>query len=337
MTDIISKFTDMNGNNHFMTRSQISSVSLIQSCPKTEPLEELSKREDIYAKMPIRALGYSNELGEAIRPLCPLLANLSWLPAIGYISADIADKYRQDEYGEKDHSKRRATKQLATQLLASVLLPTIAVKAGQALVDNAAASKNGLTLSHREKISDRILNSMNSGEHKAYLNSDGKINKSQYKEALYGKVDEIVKHAKTHKKLLKPFYSAIDFLKKPFIREPKTETIKEYTGRVADRLLDARQNLIDGIRPEGMSPKKFKKYTEHSKNVSLSEKQSMAFDAIKRMEKGRMFSNRTLKSIGGLFALALLAKPIDKFIETVIIDKFVGPAIDNVKITNKKC
>ena len=47
--------------------------------------------------MPIRALGYTNELGEAIRPISPMLANLSWLPAIGYISADIADKYNKNE------------------------------------------------------------------------------------------------------------------------------------------------------------------------------------------------------------------------------------------------
>jgi hypothetical protein len=290
-----------------------------------------TRRRDAFAEMPIRALGYTNELGEAIRPLSPILANLSWLPAIAYIGADVADKYKQDEYGDNTPSKRRASKQLATQLLASVFLPTGAVKIGQGVVNNVASfSKKGLTLGHRESISDIVLNSMNGGEHKEFLNAEGKVDKALYKESLAGKLDEIVKHKRTHKKLLEPFYSVVDFIKRPLIKTPKTEKIKEYAGAVVDRLVDARQNLLDGVKPENMSEKAFNKFMSVAKNASPEEKQSIAFDAIRKMEKGRMFNNRVLKSIGGLLALSMLAKPIDKFVEHVVIGKMVGPAIDNV-------
>ena len=43
-----------------------------------------------------------------------------------------------------------------------------------------------------------------------------------------------------------------------------------------------------------------------------------------------MFNNRILKSIGGLTALSIMAKPIDRFVENVVIHRFVGPQIDNV-------
>lgn len=332
MPNIVS---NLGNSRYFLKKEQISKIAFNGEHEEEKSVEKpkkTEKRRDIYAEMPIRALGYSNELGEAIRPLSPLLANLSWLPAIGYIGADIADKYNMDEYGNEDPSKARASKQFVTQLLASVFLPTAAVKVGQTVANNAAKhSKVGLSLDHREKISDMILNSMNEGEHKAFTNTKGKIDKALYKESLAGKVDEVVRHTKTRKKLLKPFYSFVDFIKKPFSKPPKTEAVKEYAGTVVDRLIDTRQQLLDGIKPKAMSKKAFEKFMKLSKDVPLLEKQSMAFDAIRKLEKSKMFNNRILKSIGGLAALSIMAKPIDKFVEHVIIGKFVGPAIDNVK------
>ncbi|MCD8377472.1 MAG: hypothetical protein LUB59_01640 [Candidatus Gastranaerophilales bacterium] len=347
MADIVSKFG--NNNQYLLRHKQLTQKNLrdetceqsgqssgVQEAQEVKKQEPKQRRKDIYAQMPIRALGYSNELGEAIRPLSPLLANLSWLPAIAYISADVSDKYRQDEYGNQEPSSKRASKQLLTQLLASVLMPTAAVKLGQGVANNTAAfSKKGLTLRHREKISDMVLNSMNAGDHKAFLDAGGKINKALYKESLGGKVDEIVKHRKTHTKLLEPFYAAVDFIQKPFIKAPKIEKIKDYAGTVVDRLVDSRQQLLDGVKPEKMSKKAFKKFLNVSRGVPLEEKQSMAFDAIRKMEKSRMFNNRTLKSIGGLAALSLLAKPIDNFVEHVVIGKCVGPAIDKVGGSSK--
>lgn len=316
-----------------MDQNQINKVAF-----KSEKVEEAPKvkRKDIYAEMPIRALGYSNELGEAIRPLSPLLANLSWLPAIGYISADISDKYKQDEYSNQDPSKGRASKQLVTQLLASVFLPTAAVKAGQAVIDSAAAmSDTGLSLTKREKISDVVINSMKAGEHKNFLNEAGQVDKVAYKESLYNQFDEILKHRKTHKET-NPLIKFVNVVKKVLTKKPAEEKVKNYTGMIVDRLVDERQQLLDGIKPENLSQKGFNKFLKAAKKVGIEEKQSLAFDVIRKMEKGRMFNNRILKSIGGLMALSLMAKPIDNFVENVIIDKYVGPTIDKVKTYNRK-
>jgi len=320
--------------NYYLSQEQLNKINFKSTEADVSTSKE--KRRDIYSEMPIRALGYTNELGEAIRPLSPLLANLSWLPAIGYISADIADKYRQDEFSEKDPSKSRASKQLVTQLLASVFLPTIAVKAGQGITNSVAMiSKTGLSLNHKEKISDMVLNSMKRGEHKKYTDNEGKIDKVLYKDALSEKMDEILKHRKTHKKQ-SPVMAVINFIKKPFIRKPSEKNIKNYMNNVVDRLIDERQQLLDGVKPEKMSEKGFNRFIKNSKDVLPKEKQSMAFDIVRKMEKSRMFNNRILKSVGGLFALSLMAKPIDRFVEHVIMKHFVSPQIDNISELYRK-
>ena len=75
---------------------------------------------------------------------------------------------------------------------------------------------------------------------------------------------------------------------------------------------------------------------KNAKDVPMEEKQSLAFDAIRKMEKSKMFNNRIIKSIGGLAALSIMAKPIDKFVEHVVIGKFVGPAIDSINAKPKE-
>jgi hypothetical protein len=170
---------------------------------------------------------------------------------------------------------------------------------------------------------------MNSGEHKKFLNAEGKVDKEAYKEALSGKFDEIIKHRKTHK-THNPVKKTINIISSLFTKKPTIENVKKYSDMIVDRLVDERQQLLDGVKPENLSQKAYKKFQKLSKNVAAEEKQSLAFDAVRKMEKGRMFNNRILKSIGGLLALSVMAKPIDNFVETYVVDKCVGPAIDKV-------
>lgn len=296
---------------------------------KNQPENNKPKRKDIYAQMPLRLLGYSNEIGEAIRPLNSTLANLSWLPAIGYICADTADKYRQDENCENNPSKRKVSKQLITQLLMSVFLPTVAVKAGQGLTNGVSAfGKTKLTINTREKISDMILESMKQGRHKDFSLADGKIDKEAYNSSLSDRLEEISKHKNTHNKL-NPLASIFDFIKKPFMISEKKEDVEKYSMKVIDRVIDERQHLIDGVKPDKMSNSRFKKFLNDTKNISQSEIRSVAYDFIRKSEKSRMFNNKILKSIGGLLALTVMSKPIDEFVKDVAMEQYVSPQIDS--------
>ncbi|MBO6273677.1 hypothetical protein J6O48_13005 [bacterium] len=79
-----------------------------------------------------------------------------------------------------------------------------------------------------------------------------------------------------------------------------------------------------------MSEKAFKRFQKATIDTSTIEKQSIVYDSIRNLEKKKMFKNKIIKTIGGFTALAVMAKPIDNFVENVIVDKYVGPQIDNV-------
>lgn len=342
-----------NNNNYQLNRAQLNKINFNGENINKEPEKSQEKRRDIYMEMPVRALGYTNEVGEALRPVIGKWAWASWVPAIAYIGADVADKYKQDEYGNQEPSGERAAKQLSTQLLASVILPTVAVKAGQTAVDMASGTvKPGLSFSNREKISEFVLNSMNSGEHKGFLDEAGKVDKAAYTGSLVPKMAENIKHKETRGHNASPLKAVKEWFADPYLVKPKKENINGYMGGVVERLVDNRQNLLDDVKPAKMSDKMFNKFQESSSkamkaateeasrlgktaeeaaSMARSAKQGVAFDYIQKMEKSHLFKNKILLSAGGFVALSLLAKPIDHFVENVVIKKAVEPVIDMVK------
>ena len=44
-----------------------------------------------------------------------------------------------------------------------------------------------------------------------------------------------------------------------------------------------------------------------------------------------MLKGKIVKTIGGFIALGLLIKPIDIFVDRILIGKLIGPTIDNIK------
>ena len=99
MVNIESRFG--NGQNYRMNRAQLEKINFSGEKLLSEPLKQ-ERRKDIYMEMPIRALGYTNEVGEALRPVIGKWAWASWVPAIAYIGSDVADKYQQDEFGNQN-------------------------------------------------------------------------------------------------------------------------------------------------------------------------------------------------------------------------------------------
>ena len=83
--------------------SRFNGLENFKSVRKDERTQNVNKhhnnkihvaKDDPYMKWPVRGLAYTNEIGEVIRPMSGMLANLLWIPAIGYIAADVADKYK---------------------------------------------------------------------------------------------------------------------------------------------------------------------------------------------------------------------------------------------------
>lgn len=286
--------------------------------------------DDPYMKWPLRGLAYTNELGEIIRPMNGLVANLLWVPAIGYIAADVADKYKHAPDGSHEPSKKRATKQLSFQMLASVILPTAAVKIGQKAANVISAKgKTKLSINDRADYTNMITESMNKGSHEVFVDAaTGKVDRQRYTQHIVDNIAEKSKHKQTHKEMMNPLEKVINFIKKPFKTEPKTEHIHNYVAQTVDNIMDMRETLLEGKKPKNVSDKMFKSFKEATKSGDIVAKKSAAFNIIKKTQGSKLFKNNALKSLGGLVALGIMMKPIDNFVEHVLIEKCISPTID---------
>ncbi|MBS4761057.1 MAG: hypothetical protein KHX03_10210 [Clostridium sp.] len=118
---------------HIMPKVKLTPIK--QKTQQEELQEIIQAPDDPLAKYPLRAFGYSNEVGAAVSAMPGwgrIAETALWVPALMYLGADIYDKYKRGRDG--NYSKESATKgmeQAVFQALASVILPTAAVKMGQ--------------------------------------------------------------------------------------------------------------------------------------------------------------------------------------------------------------
>lgn len=285
-------------------------------------------KDDPYMKWPLRGLAYTNELGEIIRPMNGFAANLLWVPAIAYISADVADKYKNNPQGEKEPSKRRAAKQLSFQMLASVILPTVAVKAGQKLTNVISSKGKKPSINDRQIITNSIMESMDNGIQEKFVNANtGLVDRQKYSEHIIHNFASKEQHAKSGGKMfgfLKPVY---ELIKKPFSSGAKQESINNYITETVNNVMDMHETLLDGKKPENVSEKLFNTFAKDLKGSDTKLKESAAFNIIKKAQNKKLFKNNALKSLGGLIALSIMMKPIDNFVEHVLIERCISPAI----------
>ena len=108
--------------------------------------------KDPLMQWPLRGAAFTNEVGEALRPVIGGYATLSWVPALLYIGADVYDKYKNDQT-EYSPDSRRCLKQAIFQGMASVFLPLIAVKAGQnSLAQAGKFTEDKISINSKEHI-----------------------------------------------------------------------------------------------------------------------------------------------------------------------------------------
>lgn len=160
-------------------------LSPIKQRTKTEEVKEIIQSpNDPLAKFPLRAFGYSNEVGAAVSamPVWGKTAETAlWIPALMFLGADIYDKYRRGQEG--DYTKASATaavKQAIFQALASIILPTAAVKMGQNIAGMAPKfGKTKLSASAQEELYKKLLRDFDKGKFAKsdYIDSNGNLQK----------------------------------------------------------------------------------------------------------------------------------------------------------------
>ena len=269
------------------------------------------KKQQTYSdplmQWPARGLAYSNELGAAISEVAPKLGTLLWFPAMLYFGADIYDKYKNEKTSYNPDGKR-GTEQAIFQLLASVIMPTGAVIAGQKAASGLGMiSKTGLTLQSQEEVIN-FLQEFTSRRHLDKFENNIAGFKEQFQESLITKREKLIRE----NKLKRP----IKFLTENIFGQRHPESI---AMSQKDKVLQYADKHIDEIS---------KLKTKYAKDPDYKPTflRDAAEDIIKKYQKSKIMNAKILKTIGGFVALGLAIKPIDNFVEHVVIKKVVQPA-----------
>lgn len=95
-------------------------------------------------------------------------------------------------------------------------------------------------------------------------------------------------------------------------------------------------DLMNGRRPKEFSDKMWRKFGKLKEKYAKDPDYKATFlrdaseDIIKKFQKSKMTKSKMLKTLGGFVALGIAIKPIDHFVEKVVIKKVVEPNLSNV-------
>lgn len=261
---------------------------------------------DPLLKWPLRGTAFTNEVGEAMRPLIGGYATLSWAPALLYIGADVYDKYKNDKT-EYSPSSRRALKQAIFQGLASVCLPVLAVKGGQNIFSLFGLStKDKITYNTKEHVLNLAQDFVSNGKMHAF---DGKD-----EECISEFINIVSNNLNMNdRKYLKNAY------------ERNKNNVHDFAEGTIRYLIELRKNLLNPTDEF----KNDKLYANYKDALKSGQTENVAVKSVlhKYLKKQPLKGN-FVKTIGGFIALGLAIKPIDTFVEEVLIGKVVAPKLD---------
>lgn len=301
------------------------------------------KYKDPLMNWPIRGLAYSNELGAALSEIAPKFGILLWFPAMLYFGADIYDKYKNKKTSY-DPNAQRALEQATFQLLASVIFPTAAVITGQKIASSMGAmDKTGLTLQTQEEIVN-FIQDFASRRHFGKFNGKIDTYKEQFIESFTTKRDKLIREHKI-KNPLRFITDSIFTSRHPeAIAMSQKEKVLKFANENIDSMFRIYEDLTNGRRPKEFSDKMWKNFNKlkdkyaKDPDYKTTHLRDAAEDAIKKFQKSKMTKSKVLKTVGGFVALGLAIKPIDTFVEKIVIKKVVEPKLTDVfnKVDNQK-
>ena len=279
-------------------------------CADKKTINVDGEYRDPLMRWPLRGAAFTNEVGEALRPIIGEYATLSWVPALMYIGADIYDKYKNNNTEYSPNSKR-CLKQAIFQGMASIFLPLVAVKAGQKVFSQfGKLSEDKITINSKEHIARIAQEFIANGKMHAFDGKDEECVKD-FLDRVSNKMD--FKH---RKKLFRIFH--ID----------KKENITRYAENTIKDLIKLRKELLNPTN----KIKTGNWYSYFVKSLKNNQTENVAIKSVlSKFQKHKMIKGKFIKTIGGFAALGIAIKPIDNFVENVLIGKYVGPGIDNFK------
>lgn len=328
-------FTSKNG--------QFANQCTMTALPLKKQENQRREYNDPLMKWPLRGLAFTNDIGAAIMDIAPKAGTILWYPAMMYFGADIYDKYRNNKETYNPNAKR-GFEQAIFQALASVMFPIVAVHTGQKVTSILARkSSTKLSLQTQEESTKFLVDFMSRRKLGDYQENQDKF-KAEFKKALDNYINTTTRNHQ-NKNVFQKFFNLIFGEKHPeeMGKEGanRRQLIHEYTTKKIDNIFELRKDLInnDKTKPAKLSDKLFKEYKalfeKYSKDPEF--KADAKFIAIKdilnAVESKSIFNTKIKKTIGGFVALGILIKPIDMFVERIIMKKYVEPGLDYISIS----
>jgi hypothetical protein len=275
-------------------------------CAEKTTVKQQNEYTDPLMTWPIRGAAFSNEVGEALRPIVGDVATLSWVPALLYFGADIYDKYKNDKT-EYSPDKNRGLEQAIFQGMASITLPLIAVKAGQNLFSLLGIfSSDKLPINTKEHINKLAQQFVANGKMHAY----------------HGKDEECAKE------FLTTVANNMNLSDNPYLKTSYTRNkvnINKNAKKTINNLISLRKNMLNPSK-EFLNNPCYKHYKiainkGQTKNVAIK-------SALTKELQNDALKGNLLKTLGGFVALGLSIKPIDNFVEHTLIEKIIAPKLN---------
>lgn len=286
--------------------------------------------KDPLNKRGIMLLSYSNEAGTAIAEIAPKLGAALWAPAFMYLGADIYDKYKNDQ-NNYNPSARRAFKETIYQSLTNLIALPLVIYAGQCAVsplgkmDKSGVSGNAKDEIYKhtrdviEQIHGNTLESFENFRNTVITSLENKItSRNNEKQTI-----NIFK--KLYNKFFTRRYNLLKCEKNKIIKFAEENTQKTY-----DILTALKNNEIEKV-PKNV----LKKYhqvlpamKEMFKDGDYAYQASRT--ALKEYQTSLIFKNKLTKTIAGLAALVIFAKPVNNYVDKHVMKKFIEPKIDTI-------
>jgi hypothetical protein len=269
--------------------------------------EPKKKYVDPLTSWPVRGLGYTNDIGIAINELAPATARLFWVPALMYFGADIYDKYKNKGDKYKPNAQR-AFSQAVFQACASILFPAIFGHMGMSAFSQLDKYKGQKISTNAKEQTLRFI--------KGHSALNGILDEGKNKE------EQIEEFTRTFDK----YYNA----------KKKGYDNKNIFVKIYDKLLaNCKRGAIANSNESRLKDFAKAQFIEVLETCRDTESAKLFLDK-------KIFKQKAWKSAGAFTFILLTASSIDKFVEKVIIKKFVKPLQQNFhkyhieKFTEKK-
>ncbi len=299
-----------------------------QETPHKHPHNE-KKYKDPLNSWTLKALSFTNEIGTGLNEIAPKVTFALWIPTFMYLGADIYDKYKNDQ-NEYCPSRKRGVKQAIGQGLTSFILPAGAILLGQKLTSPIGKLiSDNLSLNAREEVYNHTKNVIDQaiGEHFD--------DKTKFKKFLSETLTNRTNALKNTKQTDNIFKKAYRYLTGYFaLADSDPDKLAYFAGKNADRIFEIKELLEKDVPNEKIPKKIYKKYHETKPIMQKTYGDDFAHHALKtalkEYQNKQIVRNKLVKTFGGLVSLVLLIKPINMFVDKVLMPKYIAPSINKI-------